>query len=64
MQYSGWQNIGNHIFRSSLTDTAAGHRYTGQHRNLGEAQESLKRARLHANQARERRGIERTDGPD
>lgn len=64
MQYSSWRNIGDHTFRTSLTDTAVGHRYTAQHRHRGQAQESLEQARLHANQARERRGIERTDGPD
>ena len=64
MQYSGWQNIGGHTFRTSLTDHEAGHHYSGQHHNLAQAQNSLEKARLGANNAREHLGYDRTDGPD
>ena len=64
MQYSGWQNIYGHTFRTSLTDHEAGHHYSAQHHNLTQAQQSLERARLGANNARERLGFDRTDGRD
>ena len=64
MQYSHWQNIGNHTFRTSLTDHEAGHHYSAQHTHLGTAQTSLEAARHAANNALERLGFERTDGPD
>ena len=64
MQYSRWQNINGTTFRYGLTDHEAGHHVSGQHHHLHTAQESLEKARFGANNARERLGIERTDGPD
>ena len=64
MPYSRWQNIVNHTFRTSLTDHEAGHHYSAQHRHLGTAQAGLEAARTAADNARERRGFERTDTPD
>ena len=64
MQYTGWHNIENRTFRTSLTDHEAGHHYSGQHHRLDEARDTLERARLAANNARERLGHPRTDGPD
>ena len=64
MQHSHWTNINGTTFRTGFTDTEAGHHMSAQHHNLAEAQESLELTRTHANDARERLGIERTDGPD
>ena len=64
MQYTGWDNHDGNTCRISLHDTAVGHHMTGLYHDRTVARERLESSRLHANNARERAGIPRTDSPN